>query len=353
MTDKFRKIRPGAYFYERILGLRELNAGLNFTQHISHLWLEIPMSQIGQGRDFDFRVLDHLKKHVVINRFEGLAQELNQKDRFAANAALYGGKDLVVPATIACPVQDESVLDDQIAPGELWLSKPTFGGAGKGIELFHGPQEARKYAQLKDHILQRYISNPLTVNGHRFSMRVYGVIASIEPLEVYLNDKEGIIKFTTEVFDANNVTLNGSVIRQEQYRKGTGHGAINISGTCFKGHCQGSRWDLDGFWSHFRGRKAAVWWQIKKCAAAAIRAAVASGNVKHRDKAFQVLGIDFDFDEDFLAYFIEANVTPALGFQTEWEQFQKERVLFSLPSLLKLPATSPAVISAQSWEQII
>lgn len=186
-------------------------------------------------------------------------------------------------------------------------------------------------------------------------MRLYGVVTSIQPLKFHLNSREGIIKFTTEIYNPLNVTLDSMVIRQEQYRNKDSHESRTIVGSCASGNCNGSRWDLRGFWSHYGSKisRGKVWNQISKCARAAIRVALSSGQVVHRENSFQVLGIDFDFDEDLLAYFIEANVTPALGFQTEWEVYQKERVFFSLASLMKMPTQHGLDYDTTAWEQII
>lgn len=134
-TSKFRRIRPGAYWAQRVLGYSELPPGFNFMT-VDFIWLEIPLSQIGKGHDFDFNVLRQMPASVIINRFQNLAQELNQKDRFAVSAAREKDVDLVFPDTLTTPVENDSILDRAIGQDELWLAKPAFGGAGKGIELF-------------------------------------------------------------------------------------------------------------------------------------------------------------------------------------------------------------------------
>ncbi len=60
ITDKFRKIRPGAYFLQNVLGYTEFNEerDLNWCEA---LWLEIPLSIIGLGKDFNFTRLAKMK----------------------------------------------------------------------------------------------------------------------------------------------------------------------------------------------------------------------------------------------------------------------------------------------------
>ena len=90
---------------------------------VDFIWLEIPLSQIGKGHDFDFNVLRQMPASVII-------------DRFAVSAAREKDVDLVFPDTLTTPVENDSILDRAIGQDELWLAKPAFGGAGKGIELF-------------------------------------------------------------------------------------------------------------------------------------------------------------------------------------------------------------------------
>ncbi len=58
-----------------------------------------------------------------------------------------------------------------------------------------------------------------------------------------------------------------------------------------------------------------------------------------------MLGIDFDLNLDNFVFFLEANVTPALGYQTEWEKEQKEKIFISLAQMLRSG-------HAQEWERV-
>ncbi len=56
-------------------------------------------------------------------------------------------------------------------------------------------------------MIQRYITNPLLINGHKFDLRTYVLITSYEPLKVYIF-QEGLARFASEVYttriDKNN-----------------------------------------------------------------------------------------------------------------------------------------------------
>ena len=77
-----------------------------------------------------------------------------------------------------------------------------------------GPDAGLEFSEKENFVLQKFIENPMLVSGHRFTIRVYALVSSIDPLVVFLNEDEGIVKFTTELFNKENVTSENSVITQ-------------------------------------------------------------------------------------------------------------------------------------------
>ena len=49
-------------------------------------------------------------------------------------------------------------------------------------------------------VIQKYILNPMLLNGYKFDLRIYALVTSIKPLEVFLY-KEGFARLSTEKFD--------------------------------------------------------------------------------------------------------------------------------------------------------
>lgn len=79
--------------------------------------------------------------------------------------------------------------------------KPDGGSQGDGIYLIRDPGDLKLAAgpQAKQSVVQEYIQKPLLIDKLKFDIRLYVLIRSLEPLEIYIA-KEGLTRFCTEPY---------------------------------------------------------------------------------------------------------------------------------------------------------
>ncbi|XP_015222495.2 tubulin polyglutamylase TTLL11 [Lepisosteus oculatus] len=86
-----------------------------------------------------------------------------------------------------------------------FIVKPDGGSQGDGIYLIRDPSDVRVMgnAQSKHAVVQEYIQKPLLVDKLKFDIRLYVLVRSLDPLEIYIA-KEGLSRFCTEPYQEPN-----------------------------------------------------------------------------------------------------------------------------------------------------
>lgn len=87
------------------------------------------------------------------------------------------------------------------------IMKPGYGGQGRGIRLLPAYPALRTDIEQavqsgEEWLVQRYIPSPLLIEGTKFTVRLYMLVTSLDPLRIYLHE-EGVVKFCAAAFDAD------------------------------------------------------------------------------------------------------------------------------------------------------
>ncbi|XP_040261364.1 tubulin polyglutamylase TTLL11 [Bufo bufo] len=86
-----------------------------------------------------------------------------------------------------------------------FIVKPDGGCQGDGIYLIKDPAEVRTMTSLQNRpaVVQEYITKPLLIDRLKFDLRLYVLLKSLEPLEIYMS-KDGLSRFCTEQYQEPN-----------------------------------------------------------------------------------------------------------------------------------------------------
>lgn len=91
--------------------------------------------------------------------------------------------------------------------GSVWILKPNASACGRGIRLFDRNNAFKVIGKPnRSCLVQRYISNPLLLDGYKFDLRLYVVVTSFDPLRVYIY-KDGLARFATTPYSLNTKSL--------------------------------------------------------------------------------------------------------------------------------------------------
>ena len=90
---------------------------------------------------------------------------------------------------------DTDLLREQMEAdkGCFWIVKPPNLDCGEGISVVDDFKSVP--VTKKPLCVQRYLMNPLLIDGLKFDLRVYVLVTSVDPLRIYLYE-EGLARWT-------------------------------------------------------------------------------------------------------------------------------------------------------------
>lgn len=90
---------------------------------------------------------------------------------------------------------------NQHGESPTFIFKPSHGSLGVDIFLF---KDVNSLDYPEPAVIQEYISNPLLLEGLKFDMRLYVLVASYDPMEVYVSNT-GLIRSCTVPYESPTV----------------------------------------------------------------------------------------------------------------------------------------------------
>ena len=165
------------------------------------------------------QLLNHLPGEGLMTRKADLAWVLHHRARQEPNDPVSPDEFYKETYLLAHPGERREFLErlpEVDTPENLWILKPSTLSKGEGVRALWDLTELRE--QLRDeskmtlpfegkeyeYVIQRYIRDVLLLENRKSEIRVYWMIASLDPLRV-LVFPEGLVRLSSQEFDINDV----------------------------------------------------------------------------------------------------------------------------------------------------
>ncbi|XP_062290739.1 tubulin polyglutamylase TTLL11 [Scomber scombrus] len=177
-------------------------------------WKEFPLGRRAACDIYWHGVSFHDNENIVsgqVNKFPGMIEmlrKINLSRAMRTVQELFPEEYDFYPRSWILPEEHQQFLtqirmvkENDATVNFTFIVKPDGGSQGDGIYLIRDPTELKLMAgsQAKQAVVQEYIHKPLLIDKLKFDIRLYVLIKSMEPLEIYIA-KEGLTRFCTEPY---------------------------------------------------------------------------------------------------------------------------------------------------------
>lgn len=294
--------------------------------------------------------LSKMKKSQKINHFPGMF-EISRKNCLAKNLnrfrEVFPNDYDFYPTTWLLP-QDLSKLRQVFKySSPTLIVKPEASSQGKGIFLVDKWEDVHN---LKNSIAQVYVNNPLLIDGLKFDLRIYVLVAGCDPLRVFIHE-EGLARFATEQYqepDKDNKANRFMHLTNYAINKFNENFVQNDEESesgCHKRSLSSVLKELES-----QGKDSAGLWDdicdliIKTLITAQPFLASTYSSAQSRDyfngMCFEVLGFDILVDSDLRPWLLEVNFTPSFTTDSALDQRIKHSIVHDTLKLVTLPDKS-------------
>ncbi|XP_060719193.1 tubulin polyglutamylase TTLL11 isoform X2 [Tachysurus vachellii] len=177
-------------------------------------WKEFPMGRRTACDIYWHGVSFHDNENIVsgqVNKFPGMIEmlrKINLSRAVRTMQQLFPEEYNFYPRSWILPEEHQlfstqirllKESDSSLKP--TFIVKPDSGSQGDGIYLIRDPADLRAISgsQVKQAVVQEYIQKPLLIDKLKFDIRLYVLVRSLYPLEIYIA-KEGLSRFCTEPY---------------------------------------------------------------------------------------------------------------------------------------------------------
>lgn len=213
--------------------------------------------------------------------------------------------------------EEKSKFVKAFKSGDIWIYKPSGRNQGKGIFLVDQTNALLKdnakredFKKRREGVIQRYIMNPLLINGYKFDVRVYMLIASSQPYLVYYH--HGYVRLSCVPYSNDTLDIHAHLTNQYVQKKHPSYSQMKEDTVLsfeqlndyINTHVQKEKKpQTDWVYNVFTPTMKEI---MLLCFHAS------KNKIQQTQGMFELLGFDFMVDENMKVWLIEVNINPAL-----------------------------------------
>ena len=303
-------------------GWSELPHGLNLKASWNMMWTW-SKPRLDMSKLLAWQKVNHFPETRNFSRKDLLKKNIEKIQKTSAKCWQAWN---ILPPTFALPKEYLNFVDafssqEQSDPQRnIWIMKPIGKSRGRGIQVV---KDLNQVTYGEPIIIQKYITDPILLDGYKFDLRLYVLITSFSPLEVFLYH-EGFARMSTVRFTLNPeklknkfIHLTNSSIQKHSHSSGdqveSFFGGTKISLKTLKEKL-GRSFDWEG-----------VWVQVKEVV---LKSLIAVQNeIPSYSCCFDLVGYDMIIDTAGKVWLIEINSSPSLARDNLLDDMIKQQLI--------------------------
>ncbi|XP_078486450.1 tubulin polyglutamylase TTLL11-like [Ciona intestinalis] len=208
---------------------------------------------------------------------------------------------------------------------QTYIVKPDTGSQGEGIHLVSDPRDVHAVVGSRPAVVQKYIENPILLDGYKFDLRMYVVVARLHPVEIYLC-KDGLARLCTVPYESPSTTnINNTLMHLTNYSLNKYSGDFihtTAANTGSKRTYSSARRSLRKQGYDVDKIHEKIVDVVIKTVLSLIPDVTIWDHVTNKSKlvrSFQILGFDILLTSDEKVHLLEVNSSPSTGIDAERE----------------------------------
>ena len=194
----------------------------------------------------------------------------------------------------------------------VWIVKPGGLSRGRGVHCIDQLNDILSNVKpCNQTIIQKYIENPLVINGRKFDIRQWVLVTDLNPLTIWLFETP-YVRFGAENYHIDDF--------KNVFSQLTGNSIAKHSDKFNTGEIEGDMWENEQFKEFLKKQYGGdPWKEIQKKIERIVILSLESAKHKlfNRKNNFEVYGFDIMLDDKLNVYLIEINASPDWTYSTK------------------------------------